>query len=807
MTFFMKYFSKLAEKHPMTLRLVGFLFLVMIVVVSRLDMFLGFISAPFLQGWDGASHQAVTEYYSAHIFPSLWGWIPNWYAGMPFPQFYPPLFYFIVALVGHILPFLSLLTITKCVVLILLFLLPYTLFKLAKRLTDSHLICWSTALLCTLFMSSTWFSFGLSTISTIGTAMISQLLGFVLLVLWLFIFLNDRPGKYKNILSILCLTGVFFSNAHIVFFSIFMGLFMAIAEILYPSENTRVINKIWTAFKKYALLYIVGAGLAACWYFPLIAHYEYFSGISIPEAGAAIEYLLRYWYLIILGVLSLPASLDQKNRPMFLLSLPLYCFTLLIILFAFADTIHFTFPIHVARWLAPHLFLSTILIPYGFFWVSKNIKNKYRFYIVGVLAVIVLGLYVPELKSPYTYPFIGGYYLSYDSEDIPSLVANFPKDGKLATVEVNLRHSQPMSFVIDAALGTGGAMTTFSNLRESSISSLFLGPFRNTLSNTWELWGSPSLLGKRTNFYETHDQKNLNRARFLGVQNFLAISLEMYTDFTTMKELQNIKNLGDFSIFTFKKSIPQAQVLKYQPIAMFAPVHFREHGFNDLDYIRLQEEYFEDGKNMDTVVALASDQMIDTSRDINMFSYLLIVKPLYQNVDVAAARLLAFAAADNHKILVMNTPDPLVEILLRKINHDPSVKNIYFFDPTITADEPFKEVITFIRSHHINSNAVNEEAKLIATKNHMNIELPISYQSPQPVTIKRSYFPEWLRTNQKDTVYLVSPTYMLTFATSSFALEFKTPKSVWLGWIVSAVVFLYIMIWTLIIRRKDKINK
>lgn len=799
----MKFAQNFISQHPLISNIIGIICLAGIVIISRFDMFVGFLTAPFIQGWDGAAHQAVAEYYSAHIFPSVWGWIPLWYAGMPFPQFYPPLFYFLVAAASHLFPFLSILNIIKIFVMMLLISLPLFIFKLARELTNSLATAWLAAFLTCLFMSSEWFSFGGSVVSSLGTAMIPQLLGLVLVIMWLNTFLSPKKTPYGSIYSIIILGGVLLSNAHIVLFSLFLGSFMGIAEMLYPHESEDIFSRFKTVMGKYLLTFGLAAGISACWYFPLLTHYRYFTGISIPEAGAAAEYVLRYWYLIIIGSLSLPAALSMKNRAMVLLSFPLYCFTLLIIAFSFADSINFTFPIHVARWLTPHLFLNSLLVPYGLFWIIKIVPQKPRPYILSILILFIIAMYTPEIKSPYRYPFTNGYYLSYEEDGVPSLVSSFPHDGRLSNVEVNLRHGQPTSFVIDAALGRDGVLTTFSNLRESSISSLFLGPFRNTISDTWELWGSPTLLGKNTDFYENNYDTALKRARFLGVQNFLTLSFEKFTDFEKIKSLNRLQNIGDFSIFAFRSPVAQAAVLAYEPILMFGPVNFREHTFDSLDYVRMNEEYFEDGKDMNTLVSLANEQTIETSVDIGNFSYILLAAPTYKNSVVATEKVTAFAAKAGHQVLVVDSGDTLTSMLRDRTIQDPSLsKSIHFFDPKKTHLEPFKEVIAYIRKHPISSGAKNEEASIFESDNKINVNLNRPLEKPSPVTIKRSYFPEWKRSGSAAPVYLASPTYMLTFATSSFELDFITPKSVYGGWLVTASASLCLLIGALFISRK-----
>jgi hypothetical protein len=53
------------------------------------------------RAWDGTGHYAIAQIYDASIFPDTFGWTHAYFAGMPFPNFYPPLFYWGVGFLHH----------------------------------------------------------------------------------------------------------------------------------------------------------------------------------------------------------------------------------------------------------------------------------------------------------------------------------------------------------------------------------------------------------------------------------------------------------------------------------------------------------------------------------------------------------------------------------------------------------------------------------------------------------------------------------------------------------------------------------
>ena len=55
------------------------------------------------RAWDGTGHYGVAQIYNRVIFPDTFGWTHAYFGGMPLSNFYPPLFYWLVALLHHTL--------------------------------------------------------------------------------------------------------------------------------------------------------------------------------------------------------------------------------------------------------------------------------------------------------------------------------------------------------------------------------------------------------------------------------------------------------------------------------------------------------------------------------------------------------------------------------------------------------------------------------------------------------------------------------------------------------------------------------
>lgn len=48
-------------------------------------------------GADGSGHVAALHLYATYVYPDIQGWLPEFFGGMPFPVYYPPLFYWLGA--------------------------------------------------------------------------------------------------------------------------------------------------------------------------------------------------------------------------------------------------------------------------------------------------------------------------------------------------------------------------------------------------------------------------------------------------------------------------------------------------------------------------------------------------------------------------------------------------------------------------------------------------------------------------------------------------------------------------------------
>jgi hypothetical protein len=183
--------------------------------------------------------------------------------------------------------------------------------------------------------------------------------------------------------------------------------------------------------------------------------------------------------------------------------------------------------------------------------------------------------------------------------------------------------------------------------------------------------------------------------------------------------------------------------------------------------------------------------MLDTSPDLDRFPAAIVVDYHYHDLGRALARLERYA--ENGTLICIASADPLFQ---RLASDSIAAPRIHVFDRLTGEREdlkPLREQLQAILE------LLSREARPVpAAKPQRVTEVQISGQSvkvllanstpePVPVLIKASYFPHWVRVDSREPVYMVTPTYMLTYAQSDFAVGFKADASVWIGYLVSLV--------------------
>ena len=237
------------------------------------------------RSWDGTGHFAVAQIYDKSIFPDTFGWTDAYFGGMPFPNFYPPLFFWLVALLHHAHLF-SFLTAFKFMVLVPILLMPALMWLLGWVISrrDYYVAFWTSffsllPLVDPRFGGHFIWSSGLDYFSTLAIGMYTQPLGFVLLILWYLTYLYTRHSFLRFMLSSLLLALAVLANylngvTSILFIS--ATLVWDGVRYLRSAAGTAAKREARNAFLSHMVSPFISFGFTLFWVVPMLATYPYF---------------------------------------------------------------------------------------------------------------------------------------------------------------------------------------------------------------------------------------------------------------------------------------------------------------------------------------------------------------------------------------------------------------------------------------------------------------------------------------------------------------------------------------------------
>jgi hypothetical protein len=237
------------------------------------------------RAWDGTGHYGIAQIYAKSIFPDTFGWTSAHFAGMPFPNFYPPLFFWFVALLQHTQLF-TFGAAFKLMVIVPIVLMPAAIWLLAWTVSDRDrgVAFWAAMLSLIPLISSrfgghfVWAS-GLDYFSTFAVGMYTQPLGFILLIAWYVTYVRAHRAAWRFALSCVLLAAAVLAN---YLNGVTSTLFIA-ATLVFDIYNYLDARRGTAAEKRLALRALlahfvsplVSMGLALFWLVPMFSTYEY----------------------------------------------------------------------------------------------------------------------------------------------------------------------------------------------------------------------------------------------------------------------------------------------------------------------------------------------------------------------------------------------------------------------------------------------------------------------------------------------------------------------------------------------------
>jgi hypothetical protein len=763
------------KNSPWTMAAVGALLL----FLANIALFEAFFKIPTVAGWDGSSHAAIGYYYATHIFPKTWGWIKVWYSGMPFPQFYPPAFYFMLACVYKIIP-VSYFLIFKIFSFILLASVPGLIGWITADLTENPAGSWIAMLTSVLLMSiyNNFGDYGVTIQASINTGLYTQLLSFVFLLLWLRYFLRISTARKNRYLAGLFLFFIFVSNVNMVptAFIIFVSAFIVRINQARKSGTVRSVFLEHLAMGGLPLL------LASFWYVPMLAYYRFVTGTPLKYFfDFSLLTVFTAWLpLVAIYVISLISGRHRKSEGVAILSLS----GLLIIAFSLLWPYRL-FPsiiVQVPRWIAPFFVICSIPIGYLSATILLRIKSrKWRMILISATVLLLLAIFFIESPSQNR----AGFYTTYNEDRVGDIISFLhSQPAGMVNVEVDTTDDEPRSVAINGALGNAGIPTDFTVFRESSINALFAVPIMDSLSNGYEDWDLSSYLVNSYEFQHGAIDDRLRIADYLGIHYFLVRTATFKQELDGSSLVKRIADFGRWSVYALKDTPQNAFIPEYQPVALFSPLSLKQRTADSYDYIRFQEELLFDNK-LDITFAAPHTDELDSAQDLNEFGGIVISQYSYNDLNEAYQTIKIYS--QSHPVILIASNDKLFQML-----EGLHSKNIYAFPRITGADsdpEPLRNELSSI-FNLLESVRVPVESgglNVAATMNDSSISIDLSAapSAPVPVIVKTSFFPTW-QLNDGSGPYLASPDYMLVFLNAkNSVLTFTAGKATQIGYAIS----------------------
>ena len=797
---------------------------------------------------NGSGHYAIAQLYDQTIFPDTFGWTHAYFGGMPFPNFYPPLFYWLVALVHHTHLF-SFNAAFKLVMALPLLLMPAAIWLLAyfvarKRRTVANFTAAASLFLIFVPQFQLKIISGLDYFSTLVVGLYTQPLGFVLLLIWYAAYVGAHRSRPRFALTAVLLALTILAN---FFNAITAALFIAATLTNDTWRYARATDRARRTHARNAgLAHLAAPFVAACltmfWLEPMLGESRYLvTRPFIVPLGELVTPALVGWYA--LAAAGLVIGLRRSGRALW----P-YCLACLALgsgIVCSGTLAPRWFPLQSYRFLATLDFL--LAVPVGLTLTTcyrsllrlRDKQNKRRglaadsngqthvahvkarriapSYVLTIAALLFIGVIMARTPARSTFTF----YQQEANEQIDGVLgfAAQHRDGRylieLAEPQLNYQEAGYDSRAISAYLGLQGDEALNGIFRESSPNVLFVNPQTNALSANADNHGISSVLADDQDFIAQPLATHLARARQLGVKYLVIATPMMKEKLRAEPEIAARYDMGAWSVFALRHDPPTpVSALKYRPALVVSDFSVKERRRDDYGFVRLAEEQFADNW-FDVPLVRAPETKIDQLQDLDQFGALILDTYDCNDENLAYAKLHAYAQRHTFILLMSDAP------LCQRIKH-------------ASADFPHAEIIerttggrgawveALAPSYRYNTSAIRqawgairrvlEQHKVAVApeaanaingafeQNHLTIKLAAPTTVRVPVLINTTFHPNWQRADGAP-VYPATPFAMLTFVDRPTELTFaRTARERFAlaGSIIMLLAFCCFMAWPLI---------
>jgi len=827
-----RYFD-LQERLKVGTSQIAYLVFVLILPAVSLVMISEIIFGDSAKAWDGSAHWAIGKIYSSDIFPNTSGWTFKAFGGMPFPNFYPPSFFWLIAFIDQklALPFDVSIRIWIAGPTLLI---PHVIWRLTSHLSDNgNLTRIFGSIACLFLLIDQRFSFalpaGLDYFSTFQIGLYSQPLGFVFLVLWMVALQGCHKSFVRFALTTILLSATVLTN---VFAGTVAALFGIVSIGCSAFRYSRFGNDTAEAQKPKILLCqvvsaILAIGLVAFWVLPMLNQYDYF--VTRPYTVELVQLITPAW--IVWFLLAMAGSYVWLQSPTRMTAPYLLTCAILAFVVVFASTVAPGWmPLQSPRYLTFLNFFLIVPVAYSLSFLFKYAArllgeigrgtNTFAIrdipYTTGITVFVIVVLAISTgVRWGYGFAF----YVENEAKELERILefAKNHTDGRYLVEVINPQVNFDFASAafearaINAYLVSNGNETISAVYHEASPHSLFSLPVTNSFSDYNDSFGISSILSDDESFYRQSSEDHIARAKLLGTKYLVIRTPERKKEFERTRGLTLQKKIGFWSIFSIDGPPRVAtKLLEHKPALVFSDFTLKARHRNDSSYIRWVEEQFNDGW-FDVQLARSEESRIDahSQEDLGNFGAIILEEYEYSDLNIALNRLIRFS--ETGMVIAIKDNSELFELIEAKRT---SFKNLVVIEnlgskesgPILDSNDPrFDYSNTEIRRTWRKMREVLDRNKIPVTnsaktqlkkaKNRMEISLDSenSSQKPVPVVVANTFHPNWSRTDGQK-IYTTTPFNQLTFADQSFEIRFeRRPIEVAAVWVSFGTLLLLLV--------------
>lgn len=778
-------------------------------------MWLGFLRASSPRSWDGTGHYAIAQIYVSTIFPDTFGWTYAYFGGMPLPNFYPPLFYWLIGLV-HGTRLLSFNSAFKLVLAVPVILTPAAIWLFALAASGRNRTVATCAAIAAVpmlidprFIAQVGPS-GLDYFSTFVLGLYSQPLGFVLLALWYTSFLKAPASRACFMLSTILLALTVLANFfNAVTASIFVVtiLFGDVVALL-TARDDRQRSSVVQGLRAHLVSPLLSACLCAFWLVPVLDEYEYFVTRPVKVISFAMTIPFAVWLWFVAAELGIILWFRSRNREMgAFLATCLLLAAIVIFDVLFAPS---WFPLQATRFLATLNFLLCVPIGYALAtiyhqavslfagWLSKGFSglNKRSVWLPKIIPLLTFSVAVTVLwailhKSVRDSLSVDiAFYSAANRRQVTDLLA-FAKEhrrGRYLVESPTLITSAGADLdgrQMASGLGTQGNESLIVVFREASPNSLFYNPTVSAFSAFPEGFGISSTLADDLDFMNQPTLLHLERLSRLGVK-YLVIYTETIKQRLSLEQLIAVRyDIGKWSVFELKQQpAAAAQALAYRPALVISKFTLKQRRRNEYNFIRFAEEQFSDGW-FEVLLARSPEVRLDHLGPVDDFGGIVVDTYECDNEDAAFGKIRDIA--QRRLVVLLSSDAPLFRRIASDIAAFPRARIVERFSeppgqwmdsetPTFRYSTSSIHKVWLRIKEILNAEKlrVADDAPLAVSREQNAITLtPLaSLNQRVPVLLDTTFHPDWRRDDHA-AIYAVTPFNMLTFLERRVSLTYE----------------------------------